>query len=409
MNETPIKGRKLQRLALITQAVVFTAVALFYLEEDWRGKRAWDACKRELEATGTVVDWEKLMPAPVPDDQNFFTASTNILIRFRKAQTPAQIDAAAHLQWLPLSWPDYPESRDPRKVKSLVVAELNFLPSAAASGTFAGGNQAANFNDPAARFRVLETIEKAVGRSLLGATGIRLSELQLSNLAPVQIALRAKAQPAISDLESFLSSDLVTILGRVQIEAADRGKLRILLTQVQVTSAADYLKWSDQFIPAFDEIRDALKRPYAILPGEYSEPYMIPIPNFVTMRAVAQILAQRAQSHLLLRDPGTALQEVALIHDVCRILQKAPTGKPETLVEAMINVAIAGLYVNTIADGLRLNAWQKPHFEALQDQLKEISLPSWVAEAFRDELAANERTFESTPAYKIADLFSGTE
>ena len=56
----------------------------------------------------------------------------------------------------------------------------------------------------------------------------------------------------------------------------------------RAVSAADYLAWSDQFEPAFDEIREALKRPYAIIPGDYSVPYLIPIPNFVTMRSVAQ-------------------------------------------------------------------------------------------------------------------------
>jgi hypothetical protein len=95
------------------------------------------------------------------------------------------------------------------------------------------------------------------------------------------------------------------------------------------------------------------------------------------------------------------------MHDLCRILEKPPTGKPETLVEAMINVAITGLYVTTIGDGLRLNAWQAPQLAALQAQLREISLPQWVAEAFREELAADVHTFETTPAYKIADLFSG--
>ena len=37
----------------------------------------------------------------------------------------------------------------------------------------------------------------------------------------------------------------------------------------------------------------------------------------------------------------------------------------------MINVAIAGLYVKTIADGLREHAWQEPQLAALQEQLKE--------------------------------------
>ena len=82
---------------LIGLAVLATLIAIFYLEEDWRGKRAWEKCKAELEAKGAVLDWEKFIPPPVPDDQNFFTTSTNILLRFVKQQNQARMDAAAQL------------------------------------------------------------------------------------------------------------------------------------------------------------------------------------------------------------------------------------------------------------------------------------------------------------------------
>jgi hypothetical protein len=170
----------------------------------------------------------------------------------------------------------------------------------------------------------------------------------------------------------------------------------------QITAATDYLQWSDQFVPAFDEIREALKRPYAVIPGDYSKPYEQPIPNFVTMRAVAQTLAQRAQCFLLLNRPEAALPELTLMHDVCRILEKPPTGQPETLVEAMINVAITGLYVATIQEGFRLHAWQAPQLAALQAQLAEINLPPWITAAFQAEQAGTCHTAEITQPSQIS-------
>ena len=119
------------------------------------------------------------------------------------------------------------------------------------------------------------------------------------------------------------------------------------------TAARNYLAWSDQFEPQFDLIRQALKRPYARIDGDYSKPYEIPIPNFITVRAVAQVLAQRAKCDLLLGQPDKALQELTLMHDMCRLLEATPTGKPMTLVAAMIDVAVAGLYVDSVAEGLR--------------------------------------------------------
>ena len=65
----------------------------------------------------------------------------------------------------------------------------------------------------------------------------------------------------------------------------------------------------------------------------------------------------------LLGQPEAALHELTLMNDARRILSGAPTGKPMPLVSAMINVAIAGVYADTIAvqDGLHLHIFaQEP-------------------------------------------------
>jgi hypothetical protein len=67
-------GMKILRKIIIALAGLAVLIALFYAEEDWRGKRAWENYKREQEAKGTVMDWNKLIPPSVPDKQNFFKA-----------------------------------------------------------------------------------------------------------------------------------------------------------------------------------------------------------------------------------------------------------------------------------------------------------------------------------------------
>jgi hypothetical protein len=62
---------KFWRILLLTAVGFFTLVALFYAEENWRGKRAWESYKREMEARGDSFDFAKLVPPRVPDDQNF--------------------------------------------------------------------------------------------------------------------------------------------------------------------------------------------------------------------------------------------------------------------------------------------------------------------------------------------------
>jgi len=56
---------------LILFAWLVTLVALFYGEEDWRGRHAWNQYRRQLEARGEQLDFAALVPKPVPDEQNF--------------------------------------------------------------------------------------------------------------------------------------------------------------------------------------------------------------------------------------------------------------------------------------------------------------------------------------------------
>ena len=50
-------------------ACLATLIALFYAEENWRGKRDWEKYKREWEAKGDKFDFADFVPPPVPDDQ----------------------------------------------------------------------------------------------------------------------------------------------------------------------------------------------------------------------------------------------------------------------------------------------------------------------------------------------------
>ena len=397
------------RRTLVGLAMLATLIAIFYTEENWRGKRAWETCKTELEAKGAVLDWDKYIPLPVPDDQNIFTASTNFLLRFKRAGVGAESEMAANNPWLRI---DYSTNSFPvfdiAKTGPLVVAKMAVEPSNVAVSAAGGSHSVVvKLNAPDARKQIQDLILETVGQSIRGAAGFQFSERQLSNLAPAQIVLQSDTTPSVADLQNLIPENLVTNIGHLRIEAfGDQKTFRVLLTGVRITAAADYLKWSDQFIPALDEIREALKRPYAIIPGDYSQPFFQPMPNFITLRTVAQLLAQRAQCEFLLGQPDQALRELTLVHDLCRILEHRPTGQPTTLVEAMINVAITGLYAGTIAEGLRLHAWQEPQMATLQEQLKDINLPPQEANAIRWGLARSTHIIEKMPASEIATMLT---
>jgi hypothetical protein len=191
-------------------------------------------------------------------------------------------------------------------------------------------------------------------------------------------------------------SHAISVQSSLRIEPAGTDSFHIALLPPP-QSAADYLALSEPLDGEFNTIRAALKRPYTRMDGDYTQPYAIPIPNFVTMRALAQTLADRAKCHLLLDDPAAALGDLTLLHDVCRVLEAKPTGKPMTLVAAMIDVAITGLYANTIEDGFHLGAWHEPQLIALQQQLAQTDLLPIITESFLDERASTATSLENGP------------
>lgn len=279
--------------ALVSLAGIATLIAIFYLEEDWRGRHAWQSSKRELEAKGVVLDWDKYIPPPVPDDQNFFKAPNM-------------------QEWF---------------VRGVV---------------------------------------KTNGTSFLYNPTNALRGLSTNGLTTATIS--------------------------------------------NVTVAAAYLEWSDQFQPQFDQIREALKRPFARMDGDYSVPYESPTPNFIQVRILAQALAQRARCHILLGQPNKALDDLTFLNDSRRLLEGAPTGKPMTLVAAMINVAVTGLYADAVAKSFQTHAWSESELTALQKQLESINVLPAVAQSFESEPAATTRTLEIIPWSKLkGSFYSGDE
>ena len=86
------------RRFLFGLACFITLIALFYAEEDWRGKHDWEKFQREWEAKGEHFDFASVIPPPVPDDQNFaltpivFTSYGQMLTRDGKAIPPDKRD-----------------------------------------------------------------------------------------------------------------------------------------------------------------------------------------------------------------------------------------------------------------------------------------------------------------------------
>ncbi len=510
---TPWRGNLWQRTRrlLIAVSVLVTIAALFYAEENWRGRRAWERCKRELEAKGAVLDWSAYIPLPVPDEKNIFKAPkmTEWFVRYQP-YTPgtspflsvpgflssttnfllAQLSVVSNNDAQPSQHADIDLrfanqeldlssaiTNDPRIGNETILPSIkleevpithaisNFArqagikcrmdPNIRRTATGAESTVSLDWTNVSARQALLALLgnynlrlipEATSGNSIIveqpsglilsasaeqalsrvmdaalqtvtnasvvvlqGAQGFSIAATPSRGLVPVQILVRTHDPISAHEIASFFSKLNGSASSKginVRADASGPKSFRVYLTSGKVHSAGDYLAWSDQFKADFDSMRKAFQRPYARIEGDYSHPISMPTPNFVTFRVAAQILAQRAQCHLLLGDSAEALDELALVRETCRRLEAPPSGKPMTLVSAMINVAISQLYVSVVADGVRLRAWNESQLKNLQGQLASVKLAPSVIAALRQEPAAICQTIEASTPWELQKILS---
>jgi len=384
----PRRAWRFLRKTLIGLAALATLIAIAYTEENWRGKRDWANTKRELAAKGIETDWTKLIPPPVPDESNFFAIS----------------DMQA---WFVGREPIYKSNTLAKRLENrknafnpphITVAELSIVSPADAPS---GG--AINLDDPAGRARIKNALMTAAGRSSLGPIGEFFTAESPGNYKPVKLAIYSAKPIDETSLAAAFPKLVGGPLSRLHIEKADSSQITLRVDPIAVR---DYLEWTQRYTPEFDSIREALKRPYARMNGSYEKPAEIPIPNFMAIRDMSQTLVAQAQCHLLLHEPGKAVEDLTLMHDLSRILESRPTGAPKILISAMINVAVQGLYANTITEGFRLNEWRDQDLVALQQQLGEVDLFPEVHGALDGEIANITRTLETT---KLITLYYPTD
>jgi len=401
MNPPQTKGWRILRRCLVGLAVCLTLIGLFYTEENWRGQRAWDNCKRALQAQGVNLDWNSYIPAPVPDDQNVFGVPEMQQWFTGRGATELWKKLSSYPGSGPTSTSDslIVESHAPATNARLVVAELTIglpgtnVPSRRGASVFQWG-------DPQAKPEVARLIKDALGPVATDPVGVDFMLRSPEEIRPAQIMLQCQTAPTEKELLQFLPTPIANTAhpsaDKTQVES--NGNSSYKLTMLTPGTVAEFLKWSEQLEPELALIHMALQRPQMRMNGDYSAPYEVPIPNFVTVRSTVQRLATMARCHLLAGKPEEALRDLTLMHDLCRL----DTNQPITLVGAMINVAVRGLFAATIADGLRWQAWRQPQLAALEEQLKTINLLAPVKQAFEMERVSGCHILETEPLTRIA-------
>lgn len=398
------RGWRIARRVLLVFAFLATLLAVFHTVENWRGKRAWEKARRHLEAKGEELDWNVYMPKPVPEAQNFFAAPKmrewfvkKSMLSGLERQTNADIPFSSYALSTAKVKPVHSPDRDTIRLAVFHVQPARGLPSSA------GSNIVLRLSDPEAPIKFYRLLqERLSGMGVSAVRGLFVAEWP-DHRPPIQIDLLAEEQPGVEQMRLQFLPDQARLSAGLRLDVDGTSAFKVHLGNLDVYLAADYLEWTDAEVGNLAVIQKALERPLTRIEGDYTRPFESPIPNYIRIRTVAQMLADRAECHLLLNDPQAALEELTLLHRFAQRMNAAP----RFLVSTMIHVAVTGLYTSVIQDGLRLHAWQEPQLLALEQQLRETEPILALAEALRTERAASCRTFEMSTAAELAELMNG--
>jgi hypothetical protein len=151
-------------------------------------------------------------------------------------------------------------------------------------------------------------------------------------------------------------------------------------------TADSFLQSNAKFNPDFNLMREALRRPSTRIPDSYGKHSDIPRLNIQAWYAVVRTMSTRARCHLLLNQPGAAVEDISLMDDISRRLLEAQ--KPVTLEAAWFDMQGKGGCARLIAEGICSNAWGGSQLTAMEDRLKSSNVLPVLTEALAFEREA---------------------
>ena len=392
--------RQTQGRALIGLAALVTLVAVFYLEEDWRGWHAWQNCRRELEAKGIKVDQKAEIPPPVPDDQNVFAVPEMRQWLLGKGAS----DLRARMEDI------YGFGDTNRPSIRMVVAEVAL--SLAGSNSPPPDFTVLSYGDPEAKAEVSKLIKNAVGPYFIDPFGFILMLRRPEEVQPAKILLRCQTAPSAKELEQFLTNGFLS----EKVVKIDDHEENVLTEPVSNSSykvtmeapgtAADLLARIAVLEPQFAVMRQAFQRPYVRILGGDQKPDPDLFPTISLIAPLARMLSAQAQCHLLLGQPEEALRDLTLSQDLCRIVEDLPRSA-WGMVATLLRETVTAIDLGVIADGLQRHAWNDAQLAALQNQLKNINFVSDWKQIMLAEPARISDFLPNATAFDLGELCFG--
>ena len=335
-------GRRIPRRGVVALAAIVGVpllVGLFYLEEDWRGERAWNQYERQQAARGERLDPAALVPPPVPADQNF--ASTPYLAPLFDylpgTQQTRDANAVDRGKALALRYDAASSRLEPRKLarsNSWVVTELDLR------GWYAAFLKETNTS----RSSAMEAFRARYG------------------LPPGQTGATA-TQP------SSISSESI-------------GSQQQTMAPTLAEAASGVLAALAESEPVLEELRAASRRPYSRFNLRYDldNPAMILLPHYSVLKRAFQVLQLRASAELALGRADQAAEDVQFMFRLTDAIRNEPL-----LIGHLVRLAELSITLQPLADGLAQHQWSEPQLRAFEEQLREFNFLADARQALQGE------------------------
>lgn len=379
----PKKQRKLLPRLIFGAVAFITMLALAYAVENWRGRRAWEQCKAELAAKGEELNWAAFIPDKVPDQQNMMKVPL-IAAWFTKDSTnTAELEKFNGLSNIPkASGRGYP-----------ILAEIRFStePAPAEPGTisytleeFTKGEKYKELEQPIPFYPDPRGGPKIVGQP---------------KLPPKKVTIQTTGPLDRTRVESALGS-------RLMLEPTGQSNV-FRLVDTEGTPAQDIVDYMKPYEGVLAELEAGSRRPFARFPGDFMEPFNVPMPNFVRARTLAQALGALAGAEIMLNQPDKAARHIETNMRLLTLLN----GSQPSLVCKMIEVAITGLVQAVVECGFRENVWRDEQLIGFEQQFGSLNLLHETSIGMRaGERAGLIFMLENLPRAKLAEAFdSDTE
>jgi hypothetical protein len=311
-------------------ASLATLIALFYAEEDLRGKYDWNQYKRELEAKGAKFDHMDFVPAPVPDDQNF-------------ALSPVWV---ASLKYF---W-----QRD-----LLKRAEAWY-------GDRVNDEEVAKF------FELMPISPSALVGTNLASYPQTMPQFQQGWTAGHMVDLKVW-QSYYRNLEK------------------NNPAAGISLTPLPQSPAADVLLALSKFDPAIEQLRADSQRPYSRFPVQYDvdDPAEILLPHLAVVKQSAEVLELRAIAELQNGQTDKAFDDIKLTMRLADSIRTEPFIITHLVRMAIMQMAIQGMY-----EGLAQHAWSDAQLKEFDSELGSLDYLADYQFSIHYESAAHVKIFQ---------------